>query len=337
MDMKRITYLASSTLAIACILVLGGAVCAEEKLEGKVMIDGSSTVAPISMAAAELFQREHRGVRVTVGISGTGGGFKKFLADEPELRTDINDASRAIKEREIERAKLLGVEFIEIPIALDGMAVMVHPSNNFVDHLTVEELKKIWEPESSVSNWNQVRDGFHDVPLSLYGPGPDSGTFDYFTEAIVGKEKASRSDYTASESDNMLVRGIAGDQGSLGYFGFSYYETNKGKLKLVPIANGEGKPVLPELETIRSGTYTPLSRPLFLYINAKSAQRPEVQAFMKFLIENADRIAKRVNYVPLEDSLYEVGTKRLTSGTTGSPMAKAQSGSADLRKVFGAD
>jgi len=311
-------------------------VLAQEKLSGKVKIDGSSTVAPITMAAAELFQAENPGVRVTVGISGTGGGFKKFLDSRPDLRTDINDASRTIKKSELAKAAIVGVEFIEIPIGIDGIAVVLNPSNTFCQYLTVEELKKIWEPGSEITNWRQVRKGFPDLPLKLYGPGTDSGTFDYFTKAIVGKEKASRSDYTASESDNVLVMGVTGDPGALGYFGYSYYEANKKKLRLAAIDNNNGKPVQPDFDVIRSGAYKPLSRPLFLYVNAKAYKRAEVRAFLEFFFKNARRIVEhpRVNYVALSDDLYKAGIKRLHDGTTGSVMAGAGKDDTDLTKLF---
>lgn len=329
---RRLAILACVTWTIASV----GAVLAQEKLSGKVKLDGSSTVAPITMAAAELFQGENPGVRVTVGISGTGGGFKKFLDSRPDLRTDISDASRPIKESERARAKEVGVEFIEVPIGIDGIAVILHPSNTFCETLTVDELKRIWEPGSEVNNWRQVRKGFPDLPLKLYGPGTDSGTFDYFTEAIVGKEKASRSDYTASESDNVLVQGIAGDPGALGYFGYAYYEANKKRLRLAAIDNNNGKPVKPSLDVIRSGAYKPLSRPMFLYVNAEANKRAEVRAFLEFFFKNARMIVEhpRVNYVALPDSLYKAGLKRLHDGITGSAMAKADKGETDLTKLF---
>ena len=307
-----------------------------QQLKGKVKIDGSSTVAPITMAAAELFQAENPGVRVTVGISGTGGGFKKFLDTRPDLRTDVSDASRTIKKSELAKAKEVGVEFIEVPIGIDGIAVVLNPSNTFCEYLTVEELKRIWAPGSEITNWRQVRKGFPDQPLKLYGPGTDSGTFDYFTKAIVGKEKASRSDYTASESDNVLVMGVAGDSGGLGYFGYSYYEANKNKLKLAAIDNNNGKPVRPDLDVIRSGAYEPLSRPLFLYVNAEAYRRPEVRAFLEFFFENAREIVEhpRVNYVALSDELYQAALKRLQNEIIGSVMAEAGKGEADLTKLF---
>jgi len=336
--MKKQAACCSGMLWAAVAVVVGyGGTSARAQLAGDVQLDGSSTVAPITMAAAEMFMAENPRVRVTVGISGTGGGFKKFLDESADLRTQISDASRPIKSKELDRAKELGVEFVEVPIGIDGIAVMVHPSNSFCAHLTVGELKKIWEPGSAITNWSQVRKGFPDLPLKLYGPGTDSGTFDYFTEAIVGKEKASRSDYTASESDNVLVRGIAGDKGSLGYFGYSYYEANRKKLRLIGVENGNG-PVKPSLDVIRSGGYTPLSRPLFLYVNAEAYQLPQVKAFLKYFFDNAKSIVEhpRVNYVALSDDLYEMGWKRLESGSTGSAMAKA-GGKTNLSEIFQAN
>ncbi len=309
-----------------------------DTLSGTVKVDGSSTVAPITMAAAEMFQQAHPKVRVTVGISGTGGGFKKFLDEKPELRTDISDASRPIKQVELAQAKKLGVEFIELPIAIDGLAVVVHPSNKFCDHLTVAELKKIWEPESSIQNWKDVRAGFPDLPIKLYGPGTDSGTFDYFTEVVVGKEKSSRSDYTASESDNVLVQGVSGDKGALGYFGNSYYEANRSKLKLLAIDNGDGKPVAPSsIEIIRSGAYKPLSRPLFIYINAESVKRPEVRAFAEFLLERSKEIVEhpRVGYVSLNEEIVKLASERLKNAKMGSAMSTAPKEATDLKAIFG--
>ncbi len=330
---KRLT---ASVVAIAAVTFMTGSAFGQTKLSGTVKLDGSSTVAPITMAAAEMFMGEQPRVRVTVGISGTGGGFKKFLDEKADLRTDISDASRVIKGKEIERAKKLGIEFIEIPIGIDGIAVMVHPSNAFANFLTVDELKRIWSPGSSITNWSQVRKGFPDVPMKLYGPGTDSGTFDYFTKAICGKEKASRSDYTASESDNVLVRGIAGNKGSLGYFGYSYYQANQDKLKLVAIDNNNGTPVTPSLDIIRGGTYKPLSRPMFLYVNKTAYTRPEVKAFLKYFLDNAKAIVEhpRVNYVALSDELYSIGRHRLNTGQVGSAMSAAGDNTAKLQEVF---
>ena len=302
-------------VALLAVQTLG----AEERLEGAVKLDGSSTVAPIMMAAAEMFQAEQPKVRVTVGISGTGGGFKKFLSDRPELRTDINDASRTIKEIEKETAAKLGVKYLEIPIALDGIAVVVHPKNTACSALTVAELKRIWEPESQIKNWKDVRSGFPDLPLKLYGPGTDSGTFDYFTEAVVGKEKSCRSDFTASEDDNVLVQGVEGDPGSLGYFGYSYYEANKAKLKLLAIDGGDGKPVAPDIGKIRAGTYKPLSRTLYAYVNTESLRRPPVVAFLTFYLNNAPKIVEHpmVNYVALPAERYSEGLNALKKAAGG--------------------
>jgi len=323
-------------VSLASLVLITGSALGQEKISGSVKLDGSSTVAPITIAAAEMFMEQQPRIRVTVGISGSGGGFKKFLDANPSLRTDISDASRSIKPSEIERAAKLGIEFIEVPVGIDGITVMVHPSNNFCGHLTVTELKRIWEPGSAITNWSQVRKGFPDVPLKLYGPGTDSGTFDYFTKAIVGEEKSSRSDYTASESDNVLVRGIAGDIGSLGYFGYSYYAANRDKLRLVGIDNGNGTPVVPSLDVIRSGSYKPLSRPMFLYVNKNAYQRPEVKAFLGFLFDNARAIVEhpRVNYVALSDGLYGIGLQRLDTGKTGSAMASAGKDVSNLVDVF---
>jgi len=304
-------------------------------LTGTIKIDGSSTVAPISTAAAEMFMQQNPKVRVTVGISGTGGGFKKFLDAKPDLRTDISDASRPIKQAEIDKAKEVGVSFVEIPVAVDGLAVMVNPKNTWCDHLTLEELKKIWEPASTIQNWKDIRKGFPDKPLRLFGPGTDSGTFDYFTEVINGKEKACRSDYSASENDNALVQGIAGDEGSLGYFGFAYYEANHAKLKLMAIDNGDGKPVKPSNDLVRAGGYTPLSRPLFLYVNAESLKRPEVKAFLAFLLENSKKIVEhpKVQYVSFPDELYTLARQRLDSGKTGTAMLGVH-GASNLVEVY---
>lgn len=322
--------------ATAALVFMTGTALGQRRHSGSVTLDGSSTVAPITMAAAELFMEQQPRVRVTVGISGTGGGFKKFLEERSDLRTDISDASRPIKGKEMQRARRLGIEFIEVPIGIDGIAVMVHPSNTFCDALSVAELKRIWEPGSDIRRWSQVRKGFPNLPLKLYGPGTDSGTFDYFTKAICGQEKSSRSDYTASESDNVLVRGIAGDRGALGYFGYSYYAANKKKLRLVAIDHNDGHPVRPSLDIIRGGTYRPLSRPLFLYVNKTAYRRPEVKAFLHFFFDNARSIVEhpRVNYVALSDDLYRLGRRRLERGTVGSAMSRAGDTASDLGDIF---
>ncbi|MGZ8474519.1 MAG: PstS family phosphate ABC transporter substrate-binding protein [Candidatus Deferrimicrobiaceae bacterium] len=286
-----------------------------------IKVDGSSTVFPITEAVAEEFQKAEKGAfKVTVGISGTGGGFKKFCAGE----TDISDASRPIKESEVKLCGEKGIEYIELPVAYDGLAVMVNPKNDWVDQMTVEELKKIWEPaaQGKIMKWNQVRPSWPDMPIRLYGPGTDSGTFDYFTEAITGKEKASRGDFTASEDDNILVQGIASDVGALGYFGVAYYENNKDKLKLVAVddgkdANGKGAQ-LPTYENVVKGTYQPLSRPLFVYVNMKAAEKPEVQRFVKFYMTNGAKLSKEVGYVALPNEAYTLGQARFDKRMKGS-------------------
>jgi len=272
-------------------------------LKGTVKVDGSSTVFPITEAVAEEFGKvkEHRRVRVTVGVSGTGGGFKKFLAGE----TDINDASRPIKQKEIDKAKKNGVQYIELPVAYDGLSVVVNKSNTWVDFLTVAELHKIWKPGSTVKTWKDIRSNWPNQKIQLYGPGTDSGTFDYFTEVINGKSQVSRSDFTKSEDDNVLVTGVAGDKGSLGYFGFAYYVENKDKLKVVPIQQGDKKPVAPTMTTINNGAYAPLSRPIFIYVNLKSAKKPEVREFVRFYLKQAKELATEVGYVPLPDQEYQ--------------------------------
>jgi phosphate transport system substrate-binding protein len=282
-----------------------------------IIIDGSSTVAPITAAVAEEFQRENPNIRVPVGISGTGGGFKKFCAGE----TDISNASRPIKESEFEECAKNGIEYIELPVAFDGLAVMVNPANDWVECLTVDELKKIWEPEAEgvITNWSQVREGFPDRPLNLYGAGVDSGTYDYFTQAIVGKEGASRGDFLPSEDDNVLVQGIAGDENALGFFGLAYYEQNADKLKLVAIDNNDGNCVLPDIDTVSRALYQPLARPIFIYVNrARVDEKPILDAFIDFYMDNAKVLSREVGYVPLTDEIYELAKKRYDNRVVGS-------------------
>jgi len=302
-------------LAVSAVAILGGG-CAgegggsgkgggEEALSGTVEIDGSSTVYPITEAVAEEFNAAFRGVRVTIGVSGTGGGFKKFIAGE----TDISNASRPVKESELERMQAQGVSFIELPIAFDGVSVVVSPQNDWVDFLTTDELRMIWQPESTVSKWSDVRSEWPDRELHLYGPGTDSGTFDYFTEAINGKSQLCRSDFTASEDDNVLVQGIAGDAEALGFFGYAYYAENRERLKIVPIDGGAG-PVIPSADTINSGAYTPLSRPLFIYVASRSAADPAVDKFVHFYLDNASKLAEEVGYVGLPVEIYDLVRQR---------------------------
>ena len=297
---KKIGSVIVALTAVAIFAACGGGERgAEGGLTGMVRIDGSSTVFPVTEAVAEEFQIANQGVRVTVGISGTGGGFKKFCAGE----TDISDASRPIKASELEACHAAGIDPIQVTVGYDGLAVLVNPDNTFASCMTVDELKRIWEPGSQISNWNQVRSEWPDGELVLYGPGTDSGTFDYFTEAIVGEEDASRPDFMASEDDNVLVQGIAGDQYALGYFGYAYYAENQDKLRLVAIDNGNGC-VEPTPETVQSGEYAPLSRPLFIYLSKNAMERPEVKAFVEFYLTNAQQLVPDVGYVPLGAETY---------------------------------
>jgi phosphate transport system substrate-binding protein len=277
----------------------------EVKLSGSIAIDGSSTVFPISEAMAEEFQKLHKDVQITVGLSGTGGGFKKFAAGE----IDIADASRPQKKEEAEAAKAKGLEAIEIPVAYDGISVVVSAQNDFVDCLTTEELKKIWQPESTVKTWKDVRDSFPAEPIKLYGPGTDSGTFEYFTEAINHKAKASRSDYTASEDDNVLVKGVSGDKYALGYFGYAYYVENKDSLKAIKVDAGKGC-IAPEEKTINDRSYA-LSRPIFIYPAKSALKRPEVYEFVKFYLTEAPKVVGEVGYIALPDAMYKEGLAKV--------------------------
>jgi len=287
---------------------------------GMIRVDGSSTVFPITEAVAEEFQKAHPGVKVTVGISGTGGGFKKFGNAE----TDISDASRPIKPSEVELCQKNGVEYIELPVAYDGLAVMVNPKNTWATSMTVAELKTLWAPEAQgkITRWNQVRAEWPDREIHLFGAGVDSGTYDYFTEAIVGKEHSSRGDFTSSEDDNVLVQGIAGDELALGFFGLAYYEENRGKLKLVAIDDGKADngrgPIAPSTETVANGTYQPLSRPIFIYVSTKALDRPEVVEFVKFYLANAPKLVKEVGYIPLPERAYTLAQQRADARKTGS-------------------
>jgi phosphate transport system substrate-binding protein len=272
-----------------------------KSLEGTISIDGSSTVYPITEAVAEEFRNVESNVKVTIGISGTGGGFKKFSRGE----TDISDASRPIKAKESDACAENNITYEEISVAYDGLAVVVNPENDWLDHFTVAELKMIWEPAAQgvITKWNQIRAEWPDEEIHLFGPGTASGTYDYFTEAIVGESGSSRGDFTASEDDNVLVQGIAGDKYGIGFFGLAYFEENKDKLRLIPVDGGSG-PVSPSLETVKNGTYAPLSRPLFIYVNSTAVQRNEVVAFVEFYIENAAELSKDVGYIPLPKELY---------------------------------
>lgn len=297
MQIQSLKAFGLSTL-LATLFSTSTAVYAADKI---IKIDGSSTVYPITEAVAEEFQAAQK-IKVTVGESGTGGGFKKFCRGE----TDISDASRPIQQKEIDACKEGGVQFIELPIAYDALTVVVNKNNTWVKSISAEELKKIWEPGSKVKSWKEVNASYPDKPISLYGPGTASGTFDYFSEAINGKAKAHRTDYTPSEDDNVLVQGVSSNPGGMAYFGFAYYEENKDKLTAVPIVAKAGAPaVLPSNQAVMNGTYQPLSRPLFIYVNATAAAfKPEVKAFVNFYLENAAALVKEVKYVPLPAEDY---------------------------------
>lgn len=290
--------------ALLALTVAGAAVSSASFADTIVKIDGSSTVYPITEAVAEDFQKlKKNAIKVTVGISGTGGGFKKFCRGE----TDISDASRPILAKEMEICREAGIQYVELPIAYDALTVVINPQNDWAKTLTVADLKKIWEPGAwgKLKSWKDVNPAFPDVPLKLYGPGADSGTFDYFTEAVVGKSKSSRGDYTASEDDNVLVQGVSRDKGGLGYFGFAYYLENQKKLKAVGIDGGKG-PVMPSPEAVENGTYAPLSRPIFIYVNAKAMDKPEIVEFVEFYLKNASKLVKEVKYVPLPQKAYDI-------------------------------
>jgi len=282
-----------------------------------VKIDGSSTVFPVTEAVAEEFQKSKKGaVKVTVGISGTGGGFKKFCRGE----TDISNASRPITKAEMADCAKEGVAYLEMPIAYDALTVVVNPKNTWAKNMTVAELKAMWEPaaQGKITRWNQVNPAWPDQPLKLFGPGADSGTFEYFTEAIVGKAKASRGDFTASEDDNVLVTGVSRDLYGLGYFGYAYYEANKGKLAGVSVVPSAGKPaVAPSSQSVIDGTYTPLSRPIFIYVNAKAAERAEVKEFLEYFNKNANKLVREVKYVPLPEKAYSYNVETLTKKRVG--------------------
>ena len=306
------------------LILLLSLVSLQVRAQSTIKIDGSSTVYPITEAVAEEFQIEKKNaIKVTVGISGTGGGFKKFCRGE----TDVQDASRPISKTEMEDCKKAGIEYIELPIAYEGTVVAVNTKNTWLKEISVDDLKKIWEPSamSTITKWNQINPKWPAAEFKLYGAGSDSGTFDYFTEAIVGKAKSSRGDYTASEDDNTLVKGIAGDKNALGYLPMSYYEENKKNLKALAIIGGEKAPtknaVLPSKETVENGTYFPLSRPLFIYVNVASAKKPEVSEFVMFYLKNAPNLVQQVKYVALPAKAYTMAEEHFTKGKKGTVFA----------------
>ena len=309
----NVRKIATLTAAVGALFASASALAAPTLVK----IDGSSTVFPITEAVAEEFQKAKKGtVQVTVGISGTGGGFKKFCRGE----IDVSNASRPILEKEMSDCKAAGIKYIELPVAFDALTLVMNPKNSFLKQITAAELKTMWEPaaQGKILKWNQVNAAWPDSGLKLFGPGADSGTFDYFTEAIVGKSKSSRGDFTASEDDNVLVQGVSRDTGALGYFGFAYYVENKDKLKAVPVVNPKtGKAVEPSLEAVISGDYQPLSRPIFIYVNAASVDKPEVKEFVEFYLKNAAALTKEVKYVPLTDADYKHALENFTKKKTG--------------------
>lgn len=310
-------------------------------LSGNVLVDGSSTVYPITEAMAEEFGKVNKEVRVTVGVSGTGGGFKKFCNGE----IDISDASRPIKISEAEICAENGVEYVELPIAYDGLAVVVNTENDWVDSISVKELKMIWEPaaQGKIMKWNQIRAEWPDEQIHLYGPGTDSGTYDYFTQAINGEEGASRGDFQASEDDNVLVQGISGDRYALGFFGLAYYEENRGKLKLLSVDDGKSDngvgAIYPTEETVNDGTYQPLSRPIFIYVREDALDKPEVESFVNFYLtrDNMIELVREVGYVPLPDDLIEVVNRRFEEGKLGSVYGDGSQVGVTLRDLLEAE
>lgn len=318
--MIRLRYGLGLLIVVGALSISAAAAVAEEKI---VQIDGSSTVFPVTEAVAEEFQNSKRGeVKVTVGISGTGGGFKKFCRGE----IDIADASRPISKDEMGSCKTSGIEYLELPIAFDALTVAVNPNNKWSETMTVAELKKLWEPDAQrkITKWNQIRPEWPDTNITLFGAGTDSGTFDYFTEAVVGKAKASRGDFTGSEDDNTLVKGIEGDQFALGYIPYAYFEPNRSKLKAVKIdweKDTEG-PIEPSMKTVLDGKYNPLSRPLFIYVSKKAmTEKPWVKEFTNFYVDNAKTLAAEVKYLPLSPESYKAVSQRVESLSTGTAFA----------------
>lgn len=302
-------------IAAASFLALSLAVsAAHAQLRGTISIDGSSTVYPITEGVAEEFSKKNPQAKVTVGISGTGGGFKRFTKGE----TDVSNASRPIKKEEADVAKANGVEFIELPIAYDGLSIVVNKSNSFVKQVTVDDLKKIYL-DGGIKSWKELDSSYPDVPLKIFSPGTDSGTFDYMKEVLThgNKDGKVRADMQVSEDDNVLVTGVEGEAGAVGYFGSAYFFENKEKLRALPVVNKQGKAISPTPETIRDGSYNPMSRPLFIYVNKKALDKPEVRAFVEFYLDNAGDMADKVGYVELPDAMYDRIEKHLKTGTTG--------------------
>lgn len=323
-------YLASfvTCTAIGAAALLGGTQDAQAQgLQGEIKVDGSSTVYPITEAVAEEFRKANKNVRITVGISGTGGGFKRFTVGE----TDISDASRPIKDKEYKAAKENKVQFIEIPVAYDGLTIVINKNNDFVKSLTVDQLKKIFlDADDKAKTWKDVDPSYPATPIKIFAPGTDSGTFDYFKEVVAGKTGSIRADMQVSEDDNVLVNGVVGETGAIGFFGCAYFFENEDKLKAVPIVNGDGKAVSPTSATIEDGSYNPFSRPLFIYVAKNSARRPEVRAFVDFYFEKGPSLAEEVGYVRLPSEIYERGKHNFKRGKTGTQYLDK-----DMNKVHG--
>ncbi len=313
--MKILSPVRRAVLASSILAAFGIVGASAAQAQSTVKIDGSSTVFPITEAVAEEFQKANKGAKVTVGISGTGGGFRKFCRGE----TDVQNASRPITKKEIEECKANGVVFLEMPVAFDALSVVANPKNTWLTQMSIDELKKLWEPaaQGKVMRWNQVNPTWPDRAIKLFGPGTDSGTFEYFTEAVTGKSKASRGDFTASEDDNVLVQGVSRDVDALGYFGYAYYAENRDKLRGMPISWKGGKPVAPSYEAVLDGTYQPLSRPIFIYVNTSAAKRPEVRGFVEFYNKNAAALVKEVKYVPLPAAAYTYNLETLSKNRVG--------------------
>lgn len=315
--------------AVAVVAMSSGAAYAQQPFT--IQIDGSSTVFPLSEAVAEGFQQQTSGrIRVTVGESGTGGGFRKFCRGE----THVANASRPISTSEMAACRAAGIQYVEVPVSFDALTVVVHPSNP-LRSITIAQLRRIWEPDAQgrVTNWRQVDPSFPDMALSLYGPGTASGTFDYFTEAVNGRSRASRSDYTPSEDDNVIVQGVANSNGGMGYFGLAYYEENRSRLRALSIDNGNG-PVEPSVANAENGSYAPLSRPMFMYINAAALRRPQVQQFAQYFVNNAARYSQQVGYVPLPASAYQTYLQRVQARTQGTAFGGRQAIGVTIAQVI---
>jgi phosphate transport system substrate-binding protein len=312
--MKSISSVRRAVVASTLLAAFGMLGAGAAQAQSTVKIDGSSTVFPVTEAVAEEFQKTTK-KKVTVGVSGTGGGFKKFCRGE----TDISGASRPITKAEIEECKKNGVVYLEMPVAFDALSVVVNPKNTWLTQISIEELKKIWEPaaQGKIMRWNQVNPAWPDRPIKLFGAGTDSGTFDYFTEAVTGKSKASRGDFTASEDDNVLVQGVSRDVDAMGFFGYAYYAENRDKLRAVPITWKGSKAIAPSFESVLDGTYQPLSRPIFIYASTTGLQRPEVREFVEFYNKHAEKLVKEVKYVPLPPVAYTYNLETLAKGRAG--------------------